>query len=57
VQPAASFPIIAAQNGARLVIINREPTPLDAIADLVLHEEIGPTLAAAAVASAPTLNA
>lgn len=57
VQPAASFPIIAAQNGARLVIINREPTPLDEIADLVLHEEIGPTLAAAAIASAPSLNA
>jgi len=26
------------------VIINREPTPLDPIADLVVHREIGPTL-------------
>jgi len=31
--------------GARLVIINRDPTPLDEIADLVIREGIGPTLA------------
>ena len=43
--PAAGFPIIAKRNGARLVILNREATELDAIADLVIHEEIGPTLA------------
>ncbi len=42
--PAAEFPAIARRNGARLVIVNREPTPLDPIADLVLHDEIGPTL-------------
>ena len=34
-------------NGARLVIVNRDPTPLDDIADLVIHDEIGPTLTAA----------
>ncbi len=45
--PAASFPRMAKENGAGLVIVNREPTPLDAIADLVLHTEIGPVLAAA----------
>ena len=44
VYPAAGFPAIARQNGARLVIINRDPTPLDEVADLVLHAEIGPTL-------------
>jgi NAD-dependent deacetylase len=44
VQPAAGFPATAKRNGARLVIINREPTPLDDLADLVLHDEIGPTL-------------
>ncbi|MEN6543201.1 Sir2 family NAD-dependent protein deacetylase [Parvibaculum sp.] len=43
--PAAGFPIIAKRNGARLVILNREPTDLDSIADLVIHGEIGPTLA------------
>ncbi len=44
VYPAASFPAYAKQNGAQLVIINRESTEQDAIADLVLHREIGPTL-------------
>ncbi len=43
--PAASFPLIAKQNGARLVIINREPTELDGYADLVLHEDIGSVMA------------
>jgi len=41
VRPAADFPVIAKQNGAKLVIVNREPTPIDGLADLVLHEEIG----------------
>ena len=44
VYPAAGFPEYASRRGARLVILNREPTPLDNIADLVLHEEIGPTM-------------
>jgi NAD-dependent deacetylase len=44
VYPAAAFPAIARQNGARLAIINREPTELDPIADLVVNREIGPTL-------------
>lgn len=45
VYPAAGFPILAKRNGAVLAILNREPTELDQIADLVIHEEIGPTLA------------
>ena len=44
VYPAASFPAVAKQNGSRLVILNREPTDLDYLADLVLNLEIGPTL-------------
>ena len=44
VYPAASLPELAKRCGAKLVILNREPTPLDVIADLVLHDEIGPTL-------------
>lgn len=44
VYPAAGFPQIAARNGAGLAILNREPTELDAYADLVLNMEIGPTL-------------
>ena len=42
--PAAGFPALAKRNGARLVILNRTPTDLDPIADLVLHMESGPTL-------------
>jgi NAD-dependent deacetylase len=48
VHPAARFPELAKYNGARLVIVNREPTGLDELADLVLHCEIGVTLGAAA---------
>jgi NAD-dependent deacetylase len=44
VYPAAGFPVLAKQNGARLVIINREPTDLDGLADLVVNDEIGPIL-------------
>jgi NAD-dependent deacetylase len=46
VYPAAGFPFLAKRNGARLAIINREPTDQDDLADLVINEEIGPTLAA-----------
>jgi len=46
VYPAASFPLLAKRNGARLVIVNREPTDQDDYADLVLHDEIGPVMSA-----------
>jgi NAD-dependent deacetylase len=38
VYPAASIPIIAKKNGATLVIVNIDPTPLDDTADLVINE-------------------
>jgi NAD-dependent deacetylase len=44
VYPAAGFPLMAKQNGARLVIVNRDPTGLDDVADLVIHGEIGAVL-------------
>jgi len=44
VYPAAGFPALARQHGARLVIINRDSTELDYLADLVLNAEIGETL-------------
>jgi NAD-dependent deacetylase len=47
VYPAAGFPELAKRNGAALVIVNREPTGLDPIADLVLSRGIGETLGAA----------
>lgn len=44
VQPAASMPLVAKRNGARLVIINRDPTPYDHMADVVIHDQAGPTM-------------
>lgn len=44
VQPAASLPLLARQRGARLVIVNRDSTPLDGMADAVIHSEIGEVL-------------
>jgi len=44
VYPAAGFPGLAKRAGAKLVILNRDPTDLDSQADLVLNREIGPTL-------------
>jgi len=44
VWPAAGFPAMAKNCGARLVIINREPTDQDHLADLVLRYDIGETL-------------
>jgi NAD-dependent deacetylase len=46
VTPAADLPVITKQRGGRLVIINRDPTPLDELADAVLQESIGTALAA-----------
>ncbi len=47
VYPAAGFPMLAKRHGARLAIVNREPTEQDGYADLALHSEIGPTLSEA----------
>lgn len=44
VYPAAALPQIARQNGAQLIIINRESTPQDQDSDCVIHAEIGPSL-------------
>jgi NAD-dependent deacetylase len=44
VWPAAGFPLMAKRNGARLVILNRDATEFDDIADLVIREDIGTVL-------------
>ena len=49
VYPAAGFPAIARRAGAQLVIVNRDPTALDAEADLVLRGDIGDILEALVV--------
>lgn len=46
VYPAASLPRIAKENSAFLVIVNIDPTPLDDIADLVIHESASKVLSA-----------
>ncbi len=46
VQPAASLAGIAAEHRARLLIVNAEPTPYDALADEVIREPIGTALPA-----------
>ncbi|MHB8530500.1 MAG: SIR2 family NAD-dependent protein deacylase [Caulobacteraceae bacterium] len=47
VYPAAGLPLLAKRWGARLAIVNREPTDLDRFADLVINAEIGPLMSAA----------
>ncbi|MFF9095855.1 MULTISPECIES: NAD-dependent deacetylase [unclassified Streptomyces] len=44
VQPAAGLAGVAADHGARLVIVNAEPTPYDELADEVVREPIGTAL-------------
>jgi len=54
VQPAAGLCEVAVDAGARLVVLNAEPTPYDVMADAVLHEPIGdilPALVRAALAA------
>ena len=46
VYPAASMPKIAKKNGATLVIINIDPTPLDDTADLVINGSASKVLSA-----------
>ncbi|MFE2039727.1 NAD-dependent deacetylase [Streptomyces sp. NPDC059477] len=44
VQPAAGLAGVAADHGARLVVVNAEPTPYDDLADEVVREPIGTAL-------------
>ena len=47
VSPANQLPLRAKASGAKLIILNRDPTPIDAQADLVLHGSLGDLLSAA----------
>jgi NAD-dependent deacetylase len=44
VYPAADIPLVAARAGAKLIVINAEPTPLDRIAEVVIHGLSGEVL-------------
>lgn len=53
VQPAARLPLLAREAGARLAFINRQDTPLDEAADVVVRADAGPVLSVLAAAVAP----
>jgi NAD-dependent deacetylase len=46
VHPAAHMPVIAKRRGAKLVIVNRDETACDSMADIILNGPAGPTMAA-----------
>jgi NAD-dependent deacetylase len=48
VYPAAGLPKVALESGVPLVIVNRDETPYDPYADVVVHAGAGPTLSAIA---------
>lgn len=51
VQPAARIPVLAKQSGATLAMVNRESTPLDDLADVLVAGDAGPVLSAVAAAA------
>ena len=46
VHPAAAMPVVAKRAGAKLVIVNRDQTACDNVADLIIHDQAGPVMAA-----------
>jgi NAD-dependent deacetylase len=44
VYPAADIPLVALRSGARMIVINAEPTPFDELADIVIHGRSGEVL-------------
>lgn len=46
VHPAAYLPVRAVESGAKLVVVNREPTPCDRLASVVVHGQAGETMSA-----------
>lgn len=44
VHPAADIPLAAVRAGARMIIVNAEPTPLDSLAEVVVHGRSGEVL-------------
>ncbi len=46
VHPAAYMPVVAKQGGAKLIIINRDKTACDHLADVIINDQAGPTMAA-----------
>jgi NAD-dependent deacetylase len=42
--PSSMFPETAVRHGAKLIIVNLQPTPLDAIADVVIRQDVADIL-------------
>jgi len=42
--PAAEVPLIAVRSGAAMIVINAEPTPVDRLAEVVIHGRAGEVL-------------
>ena len=44
VYPAAEIPLVAVRAGARMIVVNAEPTPFDGFAEVVIHGRSGEVL-------------
>jgi NAD-dependent deacetylase len=44
VYPAADIPLVALRSGARMIVVNAEPTPFDGLAEVVIHGRSGEVL-------------
>jgi NAD-dependent deacetylase len=44
VYPAAELPVIARQGGASLIFVNLSETPIDSLAEIVIHEDVADVL-------------
>ena len=44
--PASDLPVLAHRNNAKIIIINLQPTPLDTVADVLIHEDVAQVLPA-----------
>jgi NAD-dependent deacetylase len=44
VYPAADIPRVALRSGARMIVVNAEPTPFDELAEVVIHGRSGEVL-------------
>ena len=44
VYPAADVPLLALRSGARMIVVNAEPTPFDRFAEVVVHGRSGEVL-------------
>lgn len=45
VYPVADLVPLAKRQGAKIILLNREPTPFDKIADLCIHSDLAPVMA------------